>query len=74
MKSPMTMTEKLLAKGAEKAEVKAGDNVWVNVDVFMTNDISGPGSIGIFQKEFGENAKVLLIFTFFADFIYVYLN
>ncbi|KAG4182687.1 hypothetical protein ERO13_A09G059700v2 [Gossypium hirsutum] len=57
MKSPMTMTEKLLAKGAEKAEVKAGDNVWVNVDVFMTNDISGPGSIGIFQKEFGENAK-----------------
>ncbi|PPS12752.1 hypothetical protein GOBAR_AA07881 [Gossypium barbadense] len=58
MKSPMTMTEKLLAKGAEKAEVKAGDNVWVNVDVFMTNDISGPGSIGIFQKEFGENAKV----------------
>ncbi|XP_052476768.1 3-isopropylmalate dehydratase large subunit, chloroplastic isoform X2 [Gossypium raimondii] len=58
MKSPMTMTEKILAKGAEKAEVKAGDNVWVNVDVFMTNDISGPGSIGIFQKEFGENAKV----------------
>nr|KJB34573.1 hypothetical protein B456_006G073300 [Gossypium raimondii] len=57
MKSPMTMTEKILAKGAEKAEVKAGDNVWVNVDVFMTNDISGPGSIGIFQKEFGENAK-----------------
>ncbi|KAG4129130.1 hypothetical protein ERO13_D09G059000v2 [Gossypium hirsutum] len=57
MKSPMTMTEKILAKGAEKAEVKAGDNVWVNVDVFMTNDISGPGSIGIFRKEFGENAK-----------------
>ncbi|MBA0800006.1 hypothetical protein Gohar_010482 [Gossypium harknessii] len=58
MKSPMTMTEKIFAKGAEKAEVKAGDNVWVNVDVFMTNDISGPGSIGIFRKEFGENAKV----------------
>ncbi|KAA3455686.1 3-isopropylmalate dehydratase large subunit [Gossypium australe] len=58
MKSPMTMTEKILANGAEKAEVKAGDNVWVNVDVFMINDISGPGSIGIFRKEFGENAKV----------------
>ncbi|KAK8547974.1 hypothetical protein V6N13_055185 [Hibiscus sabdariffa] len=58
IKAPMTMTEKILAKASEKSGVKPGDNVWVNVDVFMTNDISGPGSIGIFHREFGKNAKV----------------
>lgn len=54
----MTMTEKILARASEKPQLRPGDNVWVNVDVFMTNDISGPGSIGIFKKEFGEDAKV----------------
>ncbi|OMO95328.1 Aconitase/3-isopropylmalate dehydratase large subunit, alpha/beta/alpha [Corchorus olitorius] len=58
VKIPMTMTEKILARASEKPQLRPGDNVWVNVDVFMTNDISGPGSIGIFNKEFGENAKV----------------
>ncbi|OMP03153.1 Aconitase/3-isopropylmalate dehydratase large subunit, alpha/beta/alpha, partial [Corchorus capsularis] len=58
VKNPMTMTEKILARASEKPQLRPGDNVWVNVDVFMTNDISGPGSIGIFNKEFGENAKV----------------
>ncbi|XVF28516.1 hypothetical protein REPUB_Repub15cG0036300 [Reevesia pubescens] len=58
VKTPMTMTEKILARASEKPQLRPGDNVWVNVDVFMTNDISGPGSIGIFNKEFGENAKV----------------
>ncbi|XVE81943.1 hypothetical protein DITRI_Ditri15bG0106900 [Diplodiscus trichospermus] len=58
VKTPMTMTEKILARASEKPQLRPGDNVWVNVDVFMTNDVTGPGSIGIFKKEFGDNAKV----------------
>jgi 3-isopropylmalate/(R)-2-methylmalate dehydratase large subunit len=30
----------------------------VDVDVLMTHDVCGPGTIGIFKKEFGEDAKV----------------
>lgn len=52
------MTEKILAKASDRPEVSPGDNVWVNVDVLMTHDVCGPGSIGIFKKEFGQNAKV----------------
>lgn len=55
---PMTMTEKIMATHAGKSEVTPGDNVWVNVDVLMTHDVCGPGTIGIFKKEFGENASV----------------
>lgn len=54
----MTMTEKILARASEKPQLVPGDNVWVNVDVLMTHDVCGPGSIGIFKKEFGNNAKV----------------
>ncbi len=54
----MTLTEKLLARAAGKASVTAGDNVWVNADVLMTHDVCGPGTIGVFKREFGENAKV----------------
>ncbi|MDE5074127.1 MAG: 3-isopropylmalate dehydratase large subunit, partial [Trichodesmium sp. St5_bin8] len=38
--------------------VNPGENIWVNVDVLMTHDVCGPGTIGIFKREFGENAKV----------------
>ncbi|HEV3384254.1 MAG TPA: 3-isopropylmalate dehydratase large subunit [Gemmata sp.] len=58
MPSPMTMTEKILARAAGKDHVAPGENVWVNVDVLMTHDVCGPGTIGIFKKHFGENAKV----------------
>ncbi|KAL0456899.1 UNVERIFIED_CONTAM: 3-isopropylmalate dehydratase large subunit, chloroplastic [Sesamum latifolium] len=54
----MTMTEKILARASEKSQLVPGDNVWVNVDILMTHDVCGPGSIGIFKREFGENAKV----------------
>lgn len=54
----MTLTEKILAKHSGNASVKPGDNVWVDVDVLMTHDVCGPPTIGIFQKEFGENARV----------------
>ena len=54
----MTLTEKLLARASGKAHVQPGDNVWVNVDVLMTHDVCGPGTIGVFKREFGKTAKV----------------
>src|SRR6266446_7822840 len=54
----MTMTEKILARAAGRPSVNPNDNVWVNVDVLMTHDVCGPGTIGVFKKHFGENAKV----------------
>ena len=54
----MTLTEKILARAAGKATVQAGDNIWVNADVLMTHDVCGPGTIGVFKREFGKDAKV----------------
>lgn len=54
----MTITEKILARAAGKSEVEPGDNVWVDVDVLMTHDICGPGTIGVFREKFDENARV----------------
>ncbi|KAG8057979.1 hypothetical protein GUJ93_ZPchr0002g25143 [Zizania palustris] len=58
VKSAMTTTEKILARASEHASLEPGENVWVNVDVLMTHDVCGPGTIGIFKREFGEDAKV----------------
>jgi 3-isopropylmalate/(R)-2-methylmalate dehydratase large subunit len=55
---PMTMTEKILARAAGRDSVRPADNVWVNVDVLMTHDVCGPGTIGIFKQHFGKDAKV----------------
>ena len=54
----MTLTEKILARAAGKSEVTAGENVWVKADTLMTHDVCGPGTIGVFKREFGEDAKV----------------
>ncbi|MBM3876282.1 MAG: 3-isopropylmalate dehydratase [Verrucomicrobia bacterium] len=54
----MTLTEKLLARASGRARVQAGDNVWVKADVLMTHDVCGPGTIGVFKREFGQQAKV----------------
>jgi len=54
----MTLTEKILARAAGKARVQAGDNVWVNADILMTHDVCGPGTIGVFKREFGPRARV----------------
>jgi len=54
----MTITEKILAKHAGRARVEPNDNIWVNVDILMTHDVCGPGTIGIFHEKFGRNAKV----------------
>ncbi|CAN1789953.1 3-isopropylmalate dehydratase large subunit, chloroplastic [Linum perenne] len=58
VKTAMTMTEKILARASQKPQLSPGENVWVDVDILMTHDVCGPGSIGIFKKEFGQNAKV----------------
>jgi len=65
----MTMTEKIMAKASEKGQVTPGDNIWVDVDVLMTHDVCGPGSIGIFKKEFGQDAKVIIIMCFILEFL-----
>ena len=54
----LTITEKILAKASRQKKVSPGDNIWVDVDILLTHDICGPGTIGIFYKEFGKNAKV----------------
>ena len=54
----MTLTEKILARGAGKRRVAAGENIWINADILLTHDVCGPGSIGVFKREFGEHAKV----------------
>ena len=55
---PQTMTEKILARAAGRDAVVPNDNVWVNVDVLMTHDVCGPGTIGVFKQHFGKDAKV----------------
>lgn len=52
------MTEKILARHAGRPEVKPGENIWINVDILMTHDICGPGTIGVFKEHFGKNARV----------------
>ena len=54
----MTLTEKILARAAGKTHVAPGDNIWVNVDTLLTHDVCGPGTIGVFKREFGQEAKV----------------
>ncbi len=54
----MTLTEKILARAAGRARVEAGENLWVNADILMTHDVCGPGTIGVFKREFGPRARV----------------
>ncbi|MCD6364343.1 MAG: 3-isopropylmalate dehydratase, partial [Planctomycetes bacterium] len=54
----MTITEKILARHAGRADVEVGENIWIDVDVLMTHDICGPGTIGIFEEHFGVDGKV----------------
>lgn len=54
----MTLTEKILARAAGRETVQPGENIWVDVDLLMTHDVCGPGTIGVFKREFGSDAKV----------------
>ena len=58
VKHPMTMTEKILAAHSGNGQVRPGDNIWTNVDKLLTHDVCGPGTFGIFQREFGMDAEV----------------
>ena len=55
---PMTLTEKILARHAGSDHVDPGDNIWVDTDILMTHDVCGPGTVGVFHKHFGRDAKV----------------
>ncbi len=54
----MTLTEKILARAAGETTVRPGDNIWVTADILLTHDVCGPGTIGVFEREFGRDAKV----------------
>jgi 3-isopropylmalate/(R)-2-methylmalate dehydratase large subunit len=54
----MTMTEKILAQHSQRDRVVPDDNIWIDTDILMTHDVCGPGTIGIFKKHFGKDAKV----------------
>lgn len=54
----MTITEKIMARNSGRDRVSPGENIWIDVDVLMTHDVCGPPTIGIFKREFGEDAKV----------------
>jgi 3-isopropylmalate/(R)-2-methylmalate dehydratase large subunit len=54
----MTITEKILARESGARLVSPGDNIWVNAGMLLTHDVCGPGTIGIFHREFGKDAKV----------------
>jgi 3-isopropylmalate/(R)-2-methylmalate dehydratase large subunit len=54
----MTITEKILARESGAKLISPGDNIWVNAGMLLTHDVCGPGTIGIFHREFGKDAKV----------------
>lgn len=54
----MTLTEKILAKHSDNTRLQPGANIWTNVDKLLTHDVCGPGTFGIFEKEFGAGAQV----------------
>ncbi|MEJ2628646.1 MAG: aconitase/3-isopropylmalate dehydratase large subunit family protein [bacterium] len=54
----MTITEKILAQHAGKSQVSPGDKIWIEVDLLLTHDVCGPGTISIFKNEFGPESKV----------------
>ncbi len=54
----MTITEKIMARNAGLDRATPGENIWIDVDILMTHDVCGPPTIGIFKREFGEDARV----------------
>lgn len=53
-----TLTQKVLAKASNRKHAVHGDMVWTKVDILMSHDPCSPGVIGVFKKEFGEDARV----------------
>lgn len=60
----MTMTQKILADHAGVKEVHAGELIEANVDIVMSNDITGPMALPIFKKmadKVFDKDKVVLV-------------
>ena len=66
----MTMTQKILAAHAGLDSVKAGDLINAKLDLVLANDITGPVSIGEFEKagfdSVFDKSKVALVMDHFA--------
>jgi 3-isopropylmalate/(R)-2-methylmalate dehydratase large subunit len=54
----LTLTEKILARHAGRDAVVPDENIWIDVDILMTHDVCGPGTIGVFKQHFGKDARV----------------
>ncbi len=54
----MTITEKIIAQHAGENTATPGEIAWCDIDLLMTHDVCGPGSIGIFEEKFGRDARV----------------
>ena len=60
----MNMSEKILAKHANRAEVHAGELITCDLDMVLANDITAPPSIAKFNEIGGEvfdNTKIALV-------------
>jgi len=53
-----TLTQKVLARAAGRSSVEQGAVVWSKVDILMSHDPCSPGVIGIFKREYGQDARV----------------
>ena len=66
----MTLTQKILAKAAGKASVKAGELIFCNLDIVMGNDITSPVAISEFEKAGFEKVfdrdKVVMVMDHFT--------
>ena len=66
----MTMTQKILAAHAGKAEVKAGELISARLDLVLANDITGPVSIAEFDKagfdQVYDKSKIALVMDHFV--------
>ena len=49
MAKPMNITEKILARGCDREEVRAGDFVNARLDLALANDITAPLAIQEFE-------------------------
>eukprot|EP00216_Chloropicon_sp_CCMP2111_P004941 CAMPEP_0198240880 /NCGR_PEP_ID=MMETSP1446-20131203/5869_1 /TAXON_ID=1461542 ORGANISM="Unidentified sp, Strain CCMP2111" /NCGR_SAMPLE_ID=MMETSP1446 /ASSEMBLY_ACC=CAM_ASM_001112 /LENGTH=501 /DNA_ID=CAMNT_0043923663 /DNA_START=2508 /DNA_END=4013 /DNA_ORIENTATION=- len=66
VKRRMTMTEKVLHRhnhqqqqsSSSSGGITPGENIWCSVDKLLTHDVCGPPAFGIFEREFGSDAKV----------------
>ena len=62
-----TITEKILAKAANRDEVKPGDLIWADIDVLFTHETVGPRVFAQSLKELGDEIWDLDKFAVFID-------